>query len=111
MLVAQLTSGGFDILNMDETNTSIVRQSDMVRLSWKDEENRLIQLVKTAQASASIGTLLVARGNALVPTGDSHSSRTVAKLLAPISASSETKQITIQGVVYTAHLLPVQVIA
>ena len=109
MLVAQVTNDGFDILNVAETNTSIVRQQNLVRLSWKDEENRLIQLVKNAPASVQIGTLLVARGNALVPTGDSHNNRTVAKLLAPYSSSTETKQVTIGGVTYTAHLLPVQI--
>lgn len=107
MLVAQLTANGFDILNVEETQTSIIRQPNMVRLSWS-EDNRLIQLVKTIPASAGIGTMLVAKGSCLLPTGDAHSGATVAKLLAPLSASSETKQVVIDGVTYTAHLLPVE---
>ena len=110
MYVAQLTANGFDILNVAETDTSIVRQSNFVRLSWKDEENRLVQLVKNLQATAAIGTLLVARGSYLLPTGDTQSNVTVAKLLAPMSAATDTKQVTIDGVTYTAKLLPVQIL-
>jgi len=110
MLVAELTQSGFDILDLLETDTSIIRQSNLVRLSWKDENNNLIQLVKDTVASPDIGTLLVSHGNCLLPTGDRQSSRTVGKLLAPVTASTQQKNVTIGGTNYTAHLLPVQII-
>lgn len=108
MLVAQLTSNGFDILDVVETNTSIVRRPDLVRLSYQDDLGQLIQLVKTDQANTDIGTLLVSHGNCLMPTGDKQSNRTVAKLLAPLASAIETKQVTVDGKQFTAHLLPVQ---
>ena len=110
MNVAQLTANGFDILNVAETNTSLTRNENMVRLAWKDEENRLIQLVKQTSSTPGIGTLLRAHESTLMPTGDMQSTVTVAKLLAPMTPNDETKQITIDGVTYTAHLLPVQIV-
>ena len=40
MIVAQLTGSGFDILNVAETETSLIRTNNLVRLSWKDESTR-----------------------------------------------------------------------
>ena len=108
MLVAQITNDGFDILDVVETNTSIIRRPDLVRLSYTDNLGQLVQLVKTDQASTDIGTLLVSHGNCLLPTGDKQSNRTVAKLLAPLASAIETKQVTVGSKQFTAHLLPIQ---
>ena len=43
MLVAQLTNNGFDILNVAETNTSIVREQNVVRLSDDRGLSRLLK--------------------------------------------------------------------
>lgn len=107
MLVAQITPTGFDILDVADTNTSIVRGPNVVRLSYS-ANGQLIQLVKNDQATTDIGTLLVAHGHCLMPTGDKQSHRTVAKLLA--SNATETKQVSIDGRQFTASLLPCQLI-
>ena len=76
MEVAKRVAGGFDILSVDtETNTSLVRNKDQVRISWSN--SGLVQLVKNEVATADIGTLLVAHGEILMPTGDRQSTRTV----------------------------------
>ena len=110
MLIAQITNTGFDILDVAETNTSIIRNQNMVRLSYSDENGQLVQLVKADVASTDIGTLLVSEGNCLLPTGDKQSKRTCAKLLAPLASAIETKQVTIGAKQYTAHLLPIQLL-
>ena len=110
MLIAQITQNGFDILDVAETNTSIVRNPSLVRLSYNDASGRLIQLVKNHQAVTDIGTLLVSHGDCLLPTGDKQSSRTAGKLLAPFASAVETKNVTIGGRSYTASLLPVQLL-
>jgi len=110
MEVALKTANGFDILGQAETETSMIRSKVKVRLSWKDEENRLVQLVKETVMEPDIGTLLVSHGNCFLPTGDRQSSRTIARLLAPLSAAVHEKQVTIGSTTYTAKLLPVQIL-
>ena len=109
MLVARRVAGGFDILDMEETNTSLVRNKNQVQISWSS--SGLIQLVKNETATTDIGTLLVAHGDVLAPTGDRQSTRTVARLLAPKEQAVETKQVQLpDGSTKTAYLLPVQLI-
>ena len=110
MEVAKRVAGGFDLLSIDtETNTSLVRDKDKVRISWTG--GGLIQLVKNEPATADIGTLLVAHGEILMPTGDRQSTRTVGRLLAPKEAAMETKEVQLpDGSTKTAYLLPVQVL-
>ena len=110
VLVAQLSQNGFDILGREESNTSIVRNANMVRISWVDDQGRLVQLVKNTLANANRGTLLVAEGNFLKPTGDSLRATTVGVLLADNTVPCKTKSVTINGKTYTAKLLPVQLI-
>ena len=110
MEVAKRVAGGFDILSVDtETNTSLVRNKDQVRISWSN--SGLVQLVKNEVATADIGTLLVAHGEILMPTGDRQSTRTVGRLLAEKSQAVETKEVQLSdGSTRTAYLLPVQVL-
>ena len=109
MRVAKRVGAGFDLLDSEtETNTSLVRNSNLVRISYT--EGGLVQLVKNDVATASIGTLLVSHGEHLVPTGDRQSGRTVARLLAPKESAAETKQVQLNGSTATAYLLPIQVL-
>ena len=110
MRLAQRTGGTFDLLGFPETNTNLVRNANEVRLSWVNQNGEFIQLVKTTPATSHIGSSLVSFGHCLKPTGDQISNRTVGKLLAPPSHAIKTKQIEIGGTMYTAHLLPVQII-
>ena len=110
MQVAERTVTGFDILGFEETETSMIRNETLVRLSWKNEENQLVQLVKAVPMEPTIGTLLISRGNCLLPTGDRRSTRTVAKLLAAPDAATQEKSVTIGGTTYIAKLLPVQLL-
>ena len=109
MKVAKRIAGGFDLLDTEtESNTSLVRNSNQVRISYTD--SGFIQLVKNDVATASIGTLLVAHGEYLVPTGDRQSTRTVARLLATKDKAIDTKEVTINGVTSMVYLLPIQLL-
>ena len=110
MITGKLIShNSFDILHLNETQSSLYRSPDMVRLSFKDEENNLIQYVKTSESiTPSKGDLLVVFHGVLMPTGDRRSTRTVAKLLS--TESVENKNISIAFKQYTAKLLPVEFI-
>jgi len=101
MIVAVKTPGGFDILNMDEVNTSIVRNANQVQLSWNNGD-ALYQLRKTVPCTLAVGTSLRPKGNCLIPTGDTG----IAKLVSLEVVN--TKQVTIDGVAYTAKLMSVQ---
>ena len=109
MRLAQRIGGTFDLISLPETNTNLVRNANEVRLSWVDDQGRFLQLVKTTPATSRIGSSLVSFGSYLKPTGDQISNRTVAKLLAGPSHAIKSKQIEIDGTIYTAHLLPVQI--
>ena len=110
MQVAKRIANGFDLLDTEnESNTSLVRNKTQVRISWNS--SGLIQLVKNEAATAEIGTLLVAHGEFLAPTGDRQSTRTVGRLLAPKEAAAETKEVQLpDGSTKTAYLLPVQIL-
>ena len=108
--IIKITNNGFDLLNSEtESNTSLVRNTSQVRITYSD--NGLIQLIKNDVATSGIGTLLVSNGNVLQPTGDAKTKITVAKLLAPFSEATETKQVELaNGSTTTAYLLPVQLL-
>ena len=112
MIIGNLIGhNSFDVIDLMETQSSIYRSNSMVRLSYKDEDNRLVQFVKTSpQLSMSKGDLLVTYDDVLMPTHDRKSQRTVAKLLANGDQSVETKQVTIGVTNYTAKLMPVELI-
>ena len=110
MKVAIRTVDGFDLIDLIETGTSMVRDPGQVRLTWTNESSQLEQLVKTEAAVTGIGSLLVSKGNCLLPTGDRQSSRTVAKLLAGPEQAVRTKEVVIDGTTFTARLLPVQLL-
>jgi hypothetical protein len=110
MRIAVRVGNTFDILNEPETSASLVRNSTQVRLSWNNANGQLEQLVKESPISSSIGSLLVSKGSCLLATGDKQSSRTVAKLLADPVVATKTKQVVIDGITYTARLLPVQLL-
>ena len=83
----------------------------MVRLSYKDEENRLIQYTKVSDVHVPRkGDLLTTFQGLLLPTRDRPSTRTVAKLLADGADAVETKTVTIGVTTYTLKLLPVEII-
>ena len=101
MLVAQKTESGFDIVDRDDINTSIVRNASMVRISWS-EGGALYQLRKNTPANISIGCNLITKGNYFMPTGDAG----IAKLISLDVIKS--KQVVINGVTYTANLMACQ---
>ena len=103
MLVAQKTENGFDILNRDDTNTSIVRNSSEVRISWT-ENGVLYQLKKQIPATLAVGTALKTRGDCFIPTGDNTDA--IARLVSLEVVRS--KQVTIDNKTYTAKLMAVQ---
>ena len=101
----------FDILDLEETQSSLYRSPTMVRLSYKDEENRLIQYTKISEANVpKRGDLLTTFHGLLLPTRDRLNTRTVAKLLANAEDAVETKAVTIGVTTCTAKLLPVEII-
>lgn len=107
----KLTPSTFDVLGLEETSSSLVRNTDNVRISFLNEEGKLEQFIKNDVSTTDIGSLLVSRDKYLLPTGDRRpSTKTVAKLLAPMAEAIQVKQVTIDGTVYTARLLPVQVL-
>ena len=110
MRLVQRIGDGFDLIGLPETQTSLVRNNERVRLSWVNGEGQLEQLEKLSGASCSIGSLLISKGDCLQPTGDNQSSRSVAKLLANPDQALREKTVTINGIVYTAKLLPVQLL-
>ena len=103
--LCKLTGNSFDLLNSDtETNTSLIRNIYQVRTTYND--NKMVQFIKDDVATTQNGTLLIANGNVLIPTGDSLSSKSVAKLLALPDAETQTKTLGDKVV----HLLPVQIL-
>lgn len=100
-----LMGGTFDIHGIAETNVSLVRNKSTIRLTYKDEQNRLISFVKSDEHLPKSGDLLVVKNGVLMPIRDRHSTVTVAKLLADFNTSTQTKIINNK----TAHLLPVQI--
>ena len=107
----QLVGNSFDILYTDETDTSLVRKNNEVRLTYK-QGGKLIRFVKlTAAKSPVAGDFLVAAHNGvLMSTGDRNSKRVVAKLLANPEQSTETKTVMYNNVAHTVRLLPVQIL-
>jgi hypothetical protein len=104
--LCKLTGNSFDLLNSDtETNTSLIRNSNQVKISYND--NKLIQFIKNDVATTQVGTLLITSGNVLIPTGDSLSSKSVAKLLSVPDSETESKTLADGRVV---HLLPIQIL-
>ena len=107
----KLLNNTFDILNIEETDTSLVRDPTTVRLSYK-HDGKLIQYVKVLSQPhvTSKGSLLVSKHGVLMSTGDRINQRVVGKLLADVSQAQESKQVQIGLVNKTAYLLPVQLI-
>lgn len=105
--VAQLTNNTFDIVGREESNTSLIRNANEVRISWRNHANELEQLTKNEVMSAMRGSYLTARGHCLVPTGDKHTS--IATLLAHPDDAVVTKNVVIDGVSHVARLLPVAI--
>ena len=105
-----LANGTFDIIDQEETMSSITRNPTTVRLSYRDEQNRLIVFEKNGTVAATTGSLLVAKDGALMPTKDRRGPRTVAKLLADPSSAIETKTQMVGLINKTLHLLPVQIL-
>lgn len=110
VIYAELVNGSFDVIDQEETLSSITRTPTVVRLSYRDEQNRLIVFEKLRSVAASTGSLLVAKDGALIPTNDRRGPRTVAKLLADPSSAVETKTQTVGLFEKTLHLLPVQIL-
>ena len=103
--LCKLTGNSFDLLNSDtETNTNLIRNINQVRITYND--NKMVQFIKDEIATTEPGTLLIAKNEILIPTGDSRSSKSVAELLAAPDAETETK--TVDGQVL--YLLPVQIL-
>ena len=104
--LCKLQGNSFDLLNSEtETNTSLIRNTNQVRISYND--GGFVQFIKDEEAVTQVGSLLVAKGNILVPTGDAMSKKTFAKLLALPDDETETKTLPDGRVV---HLLPIQIL-
>ena len=110
MRLAKIEGNGFDLIaNENESATTFVRNVDQVKITYTD--NGFIQLIKNDTATCSVGTLLIASGNFLLPTGDQKSAKTIGRLLATKDKAVETKSVTlIDGSTATAYLLPVQIL-
>lgn len=105
-----LTNNSFDIHEIEDTETSIVRGPSTVRLSYK-HDGKLIQYVKQLDNPVipQPGSLLVAKHGVLVATKDRMNHRTVAKLLADISQAQDQKSVQVGLINKKAYLLPVQI--
>ena len=88
--------------------TSIARNPQSVRLSYKDENNQLIVLEKLQSVDVKKGNLLKPMDGVLVPTNDRHSA--VAKLLAHPNTATETKTMQFGLINKTLYLLPIHII-
>ena len=112
MIIGKLIGhNSFDILDLEETQSSLYRSPSMVRLSYKNENNQLIQYTKVSDLHVPRkGDLLTTFHGLLLPTRDRPNIRTVAKLLADGANAVETKTITIGVTTYTLKLLPVEII-
>ena len=110
MRLAKLEGSGFDLLDNDnESSTTFLRNKDQVKMTYVD--NGFHQLKKEEPATLNVGTLLIASGQYLLPTGDSKSARTVGRLLATKDKAIETKSVTLlDGSTTTAYLLPIQIL-
>ena len=111
MRLAKIEGAGFDLIGNDnESSTTLVRNATQVKMTYVD--NGFIQLIKNEPATCNVGTLLIASGEYLMPTGDPKSARTVGRLLATKDKAVETKQVTLLdgSTTTTAYLLPVQIL-
>ena len=78
MRLAKIEGNGFDLIaNENESATTFVRNVDQVKITYTD--NGFIQLIKNDTASCNVGTLLIASGEFLLPTGDQKSAKTGSK--------------------------------
>ena len=98
-------NGTFDIVGQEETQTSIARNSNSVRLTYKDENGNLILLEKLSSVATTPGCLLKPKDNVLLPTNDRFGS--IAKLLAQPSSTTQTKTQQFGYLNKTLYLLPV----
>ena len=107
----KLLDDNFDILGIDESDTSLVRNPVSISLTYK-HDGKLIQFVKVLDTPSQVqaGSLLVAKHGVLIGTKDRKHKSTVAKLLANISESHQQKYISVGFSTKTAHLLPVELI-
>ena len=109
MRLAKLEGDGFDLIGNDnESATTFVRNVNQVKMTYVD--NGFVQLIKNDTANCNVGTLLIASGNYLLPTGDQKSAKTVGRLLATKDKAVETKTVTLNGATATAYLLPIQIL-
>ena len=76
-----------------------------MRLTYKDENGNLILLEKLSSVTTTLGCLLKAKGDVLLPTNDRHGS--IAKLLAAPSLSTQTKTQQFGYLNKTLYLLPI----
>ena len=99
-----LQNNNFDILGIEETQTSLVRNRDQVRLSYV-HNGKLIKFQKTNQQHhPTSGSSLVVKDGALLATNDRQGKHIVGKLLSDPLETTTTK--IVNGVRY--YLLPVQ---
>ena len=104
MLIAKRVGTNFDVLGVEETSASILRNKDSIQLSWINEAGQLERYRKISPMTLTSGSLLRLSGSCLMATGDKSSA--VAMLLGDVNESAQTK--VIDG--KTAYLLPVLVL-
>ena len=106
-----IDSHSFDIHQIEDTQTSIVRGPTETRLSYK-HDGKLIQYIKLLDNPiiTKAGSLCVAKHGVLCSTSDRMNHRTIAKLLADISQAQDQKEVQVGLVNKTAYLLPVQLL-
>ena len=106
MQVGKFTSDStFDILGMEETNSSLVRNSTTVRFTYKDSNNNLIKYEKVGACEIEQGDYLIVEGNVLLPT-KTYTRKSVAQVVARPDSTTTTK--TIGDV--EAFLIPIRFI-
>ena len=104
-VLGKLQNNSFDILGIEETQTSLVRNRDQVRLSYA-HAGKIIKFQKTNQShTPQPGPFVVVKDGALLATHDRHGKHIVGKLLNWIPDTVTSK--TVQGVKY--YLIPVQI--
>jgi hypothetical protein len=106
MEVGQLATDGssFDIASMDETNSILIRNSGINKFLYKDEQNRLITLIRTEPERDNTismpGSLLQIddrlSGIAVSTANLRYSPSTVAKLLVEVDWTLSVEDLTLK---------------
>ena len=92
MQIAQKTSETtFDVIGIQETQASVVRNKTLIRLSFVNEHGQLERYTKSTTQTLNKGSLLTSSDSHLKGTGDRKNATAI--LLVPFDTDAETKLI------------------